>query len=238
MSNTNEIDLVRAAEPAGTLGARHSLLLAAGALTLLTVAIGLGAWRQQERLNDLNAAAEHRRNFVPAVRVATVRAASAERPVRLPANTTAFAAANVFARASGYIDTRKVDIGDKVKAGDLLATIVAPELDHQISQAEATLGQLRAVVQQADANRDLARVTWHRDHPLVKDGWLPQQQGSIDVQTLKANEAAVDVARANAVAPAIAARRAAAAEGVPAGRRAVRRRGDPTQYRYRQPRSG
>jgi RND family efflux transporter MFP subunit len=200
MTNISEIDHAPAGEPSGAYGARHGLLLAAGALTLLTVAIGLGAWRQQERLADLQVVAEHRRTFVPAVRVATVRAASEERAVRLPANTTAFAAANVFARASGYIDTRKVDIGDKVKAGDLLATIVAPELDHQISQAEATLGQLKAAVQQADANRDLAQVTWHRDHPLVKDGWLPRQQGSIDVQTLKANEAAVEVARANVVA--------------------------------------
>jgi hypothetical protein len=56
-----------------------------------------------------------------------------------PPPTTAFAAANVFARASGYIDHRNADIGDHVKAGDLLATIVAPELDHQITQAEATL---------------------------------------------------------------------------------------------------
>ncbi|MCW5736359.1 MAG: efflux RND transporter periplasmic adaptor subunit [Enhydrobacter sp.] len=200
MTDTSEIDPTRAVEPTGSHGARHGLLLAATALALLTVAIGLGAWRQQERIADLHAAAEHRRSFVPAVRVATVRAASEERPVRLPANTTAFAVANVFARASGYVDARKVDIGDKVKAGDLLATIVAPELDHQIAQAEATLGQLKAAVQQAQANRDLAQVTWHRDHPLVKEGWLPLQQGSIDVQTLKANEAAVELAQANVVA--------------------------------------
>lgn len=198
MTRASELD--RSAEPDGRHGTRHSLLLAASALTLLTVAIGLGAWRQQERMTDLHVAAEHRRSFVPSVRVATVRAAGDERAVRLPATTTAFAAANVFARASGYVDTRKADIGDKVKEGDLLATIVAPELDHQIAQAEATLGQLKAAVQQAQANRDLAQVTWHRDHPLVRDGWLPQQQGSIDVQTLKANEAAVAVAQANAVA--------------------------------------
>jgi RND family efflux transporter MFP subunit len=200
MTNASDLDLTRSAEPDGRHGARHSLLLAAGALTLLTAAIGLGAWRQQERMTDLHAAAEHRRSFVPSVRVATVRAVGEERAVRLPANTTAFAAANVFARASGYVDTRKADIGDRVKEGDLLATIVAPELDHQIAQAEATLGQLKAAVQQAQANRDLAQVTWRRDHPLVKEGWLPQQQGSIDVQTLKANEAAVAVAQANAVA--------------------------------------
>lgn len=175
-------------------------LLAATALTLLTVAIGVGAWQQHERDETAMAATGHRLSVVPMVRVADVRTVAGERAVRLPATTTAFAAANVFARASGYIDRRNVDIGDHVKAGDLLATIVAPELDHQISQAEATLVQLQAAQHQAEANQELARVTWDRDHPLVKDGWLPQQRGTIDVQTLKATEAAVGAAQANVVA--------------------------------------
>ena len=132
--------------------------------------------------------------------MATVEAASGELVVSLPATTSAFAAANIVARASGYIATRSVDIGDRVKAGDQLATIVAPELDHQISQAEATLAQLEAAAKQARANQKLASVTWRRDEPLVKEGWIPKQQGTIDVQTLRANEAAVSVAEANVVA--------------------------------------
>lgn len=178
----------------------QGFLLTAAALTLLTLAIGVGAWRQHEGNETAMAATGQRLAAVPTVRVAVVRTVTGERAVRLPATTSAFAAANVFARASGYIDRRNVDIGDRVKAGDLLATIVAPELDHQIAQAEATLVQLQAALRQAEANQELARVTWHRDHPLVKDGWLPQQQGTIDVQALKANEAAVGVAQANVVA--------------------------------------
>ena len=142
---------------------------------------------------------EYRQSFVPKVRVATVEAASGELVVSLPATTSAFAAANILARASGYIATRSVDIGDRVKVGDLLATIVAPELDHQISQAEATLAQLEAAATQARANQKLASVTWRRDEPLVKEGWIPKQQGTVDVQTLRANEAAVSVAQANVV---------------------------------------
>jgi len=175
-------------------------LLAATLLSVLASAIGVGAWQQHERSGAAQVAADLRFAVVPTVRVADVRAVGEERSVRLPATTTAFAAANVFARASGYIDRRNVDIGDRVKAGDLLATIVAPELDHQIAQAEATLVQFQAALHQAEANQELARVTWDRDHPLVKDGWLPQQRGTIDVQTLKATEAAVGVAQANVVA--------------------------------------
>ena len=120
--------------------------------------------------------------------------------VRLPATTSAFASANIFARASGYIGKREVDIGDRVKTGQLLAEIVAPELDHQIAQAEATLAQLKSALQQAEANRVLAKVTWDRDRPLVDKGWVTAQQGTIDEQTLKAQEAAVQVAQANVTA--------------------------------------
>ena len=103
--------------------------------------------------------AEQQRDFVPTVRVAKARAADSEMTVTLPATTLAFAAANIFARANGYIETRKVDIGDHVKAGDLLAQITAPELDHQIAQAQATLGQNQATLQQTQASRELAQVT-------------------------------------------------------------------------------
>jgi multidrug efflux pump subunit AcrA (membrane-fusion protein) len=70
-------------------------------------------------------------DFVPQVRVAAVRPSAGTEIVNLPATTSAFSVANVFARASGYIDKREVDIGDRVKAGQLLAEIVAPELYHQ-----------------------------------------------------------------------------------------------------------
>jgi len=120
--------------------------------------------------------------------------------VALPATTSAFSVANMFARASGYIDKRYVDIGDRVKEGQLLAEIVAPELDHQIAQAEATLGQLRAAVEQAQANKNLAQVTWDRDRGLVEKGWVTPQQGDIDRFTLNAREAALGVAQANVAA--------------------------------------
>ena len=120
--------------------------------------------------------------------------------VSLPATTLAFAAANIFARANGYIEKRQVDIGDHVKAGDLLAQITAPELDHQIAQNEATLRQNQATLQQTIASRDLASVTNTRDSVLVTKGWVTAQQGDTDRLTLKAQEAAVAVAQSNIAA--------------------------------------
>ena len=140
---------------------------------------------------------------MPQVRVATVKATSGELVVSLPATTSAFAAANILARASGYIATRSVDIGDRVKAGEQLATIVAPELDHQIAQAEATLGPARGGRCSRPApTRSSRSVTWRRDEPLVKEGWLPKQQGTVDVQTLRANDAAVERRRSQRRGPA------------------------------------
>jgi RND family efflux transporter MFP subunit len=132
--------------------------------------------------------------------VAAVRDSSIKMTVTLPATTTAFEAANIFARTSGYIEKRYVDIGDRVKAGALLAEITAPELDHQIAQAKATLDQDKETLQQTQASRDLADVTNGRDSKLVKEGWLTLQQGDNDRLTLAAQQAAVGVAQSNIAA--------------------------------------
>ena len=188
--------------PTGTAGLpkqshKTARLLGIAVVALLIAGIGAGAWSHLRQSRQVRATIEQQRDLVPAVRVGTVRAGSSHLVVTLPGTTSAFAAANIFARASGYIGQRNVDIGDRVKPGQLLATIVAPELDHQIVQAEATLGELTSTLQQRKAARKLASVTWARDKPVVKEGWLPLQQGTIDEQTLRQQEAAVRVARSN-----------------------------------------
>jgi RND family efflux transporter MFP subunit len=176
------------------------LLIGLGAFLLLAGALVFGGSRSYSQQQKVAATAEQIRDFVPSVRVATVQASPGNLVVTLPATTAAFADANIYARATGYIDKRNVDIGDHVKAGDLLAQLAVPELDHQISQNEATLVQLKAALQQAEANRDLATVTWGRDSKLVKQGWVTLQQGDTDRLTLDAREAAVRVAQANVTA--------------------------------------
>ncbi len=175
-------------------------LLGLGVLLVLGGSLAFGASRHFSQQREAVATAEQRRNSVPSVRVATVRTSDGNAIVTLPATTLAFAQANIFARATGYIDKRNVDIGDRVKTDQLLVQITAPELDHQIAQAQATLIQYQASVQQAQANRDLAQVTWQRDSPLVDKGWVTPQQGDTDRLTVQAREAAVGVAQANVAA--------------------------------------
>ena len=191
----------RAAEPHGReRRGRRGRLIVLGVAVVLTGALTAGAWTHLTQYRLSADAAEQERDFVPQVRIASVESSGDTGVVKLPATTSAFASANIFARATGYIAKREVDIGDRVKQGQLLVEIVAPELDHQIAQAEATLGQFKWALQQAEANRELAKVTWDRDRPLVQKGWVTAQQGTIDEQTLKAQEAAVSVAQANVTA--------------------------------------
>ncbi|MGF6311647.1 RND family efflux transporter MFP subunit [Bradyrhizobium sp. i1.8.4] len=189
-----------AAEPVRKRRGYGGALIGGGALVLLMAGLATGGWRHYQAERDVAATAQRSRTFVPEVRVAAVRASDSKINVTLPATTTAFEAANIFARATGYIEKRYVDIGDRVKAGTLLADITAPELDHQITQAKATLAQNRATLQQTQASHELARVTNARDSNLVKQGWLTLQQGDNDRLTLQAQQAAVGVAESNIAA--------------------------------------
>jgi RND family efflux transporter MFP subunit len=199
-NNQGAAEIDRGPEQSRPQRGRRGRLIVLGVAVVLAGTLIAGAWTHLTQYRLSADAEEQERDFVPSVRVASVEPSGEIEVVRLPATTSAFATANIFARASGYIAKREVDIGDQVKQGQLLVEIVAPELDHQIAQAEATLAQLKWATQQAEANRELAKVTWDRDRPLVQKGWVTEEQGTIDEQTQKAQEAAVSVARANVTA--------------------------------------
>ena len=175
-------------------------LFAAAVLTLLIGGLAIGYLHHADVNQQVKATADQLRDFVPSVRTAVVHASGDTMSVTWPGTTEAFEQANIYARASGYISRRTVDIGSQVKAGQLLVEITAPELDHQIAQAEATLAQMQASLQQAKANRDLGQVTWNRNNPLVQKGWVTSQQGDTDRLNLQAQTAGVGVASANITA--------------------------------------
>src|ERR1700720_4361341 len=176
---------------------RGGRLFAVGGFVLLAGGLTLGGWGNYSMKQEVMATAKQQHDFVPSLHVATVEANPATVSVTLPGTTAAFAAANIYARATGYIAKRNVDIGDRVRAGDLLAELAVPELDHQISQNEATLNQLKSALEQAGASLKLAQVTWDRDSPLVQKGWVTPQQGDTDLLNLQSRAAAVAVAEAN-----------------------------------------
>ena len=132
----------------------------------------------------------------------------------------AFIAARQFAiapKVAGYVVAVPVTDNQHVNKGDVIARIDQRDyltalaqaqaqvagaeagihnVDTQIATQDAQISAAQAQVAQAQANADLARVTWGRDKPLVKQGWATAQQGTTDVQNLKAQQATVDSAQA------------------------------------------
>lgn len=155
-------------------------------------------------------AVENSQALIP-VNVALVEQAPAKSQLVLPGNIQAVTEAPVLARASGYIKKRFVDIGDRVTEGQLLAEIVAPELDQQVQQAKAGVDQAGAALEQASANlaqgktnADMARYTSERWQSLVKKGAVARQDADTyksnyeaSVENVHALEEAVNVARHN-----------------------------------------
>jgi membrane fusion protein, multidrug efflux system len=137
---------------------------------------------------------------IQTVRLVQPERGPVEQPLLLPGTVSAFNINSLFARASGYVTAWHYDMGARVKMGDVLATISAPDLDQQLEQAKAQLVQLRAAVEQAQANADLGRVTNVRTGRLVAMGWATLEQGDTDRLTATSRDAALAVAKANVTA--------------------------------------
>jgi RND family efflux transporter MFP subunit len=168
----------------------------AGLLILVGFVI-YGTWGKMERQAAAVETSKASQSIVPQVRTQPVKAVDTPREINLPGTTQAFDSATIFARATGYVAKRLVDIGSEVKAGDVLAIISAPDLDQQLVQARAQVIQLQATIDQTRANLDLAEATNKRTEKLVTDGWTSKQQGDVDRLTYKAQTAALSVAEAN-----------------------------------------
>ena len=139
-------------------------------------------------------------NFVPTVHVEEVAQRFGKLHVTLPATTLGFVEVNIYARASGYVAKRYVDIGDHVKAGQLLAEITAPEVEDQIAQYQNSLQQAHQMRDQNQSQQSLNQVTWGRDSVLVNQGWVTKQQGDVDRYTLQAQQHATQAAHFNVAA--------------------------------------
>jgi RND family efflux transporter MFP subunit len=176
---------------------RLARLLGVGAVAVLGSLIGVGTWSHAAQRAGSVATLQAQHEAVPVVRTVAVQAVNTPRQLDLPGTIQAFNTATLFARATGYIKTRNVDIGSHVRQGDVLSVIAAPDLDQQLDQARGQVAQLQATVTQAVANLDLARATNDRTTKLVQDGWTSRQQGDNDRLTLAAKAAAVTVAQAN-----------------------------------------
>jgi len=179
---------------------RIGRLLGLAAVSGFALLVGLGAYSHAERAASADATLAAQRDAVPDVRAVVLKAVDTPRDVELPGSTQAFDTATLYARATGYIARRDVDIGSRVRKGEVLAVIAAPDLDQQLAQARAQLVQLQANVLQAQAAAKVAYDNAWRTAQTARDGWTSAQQADVDRDTLSANTAALAVARANVAA--------------------------------------
>jgi RND family efflux transporter MFP subunit len=127
---------------------------------------------------------------IPSVAVAQPQMAASTQEIILPSNVQPYISSPIYARTDGYLKKWYFDIGAHVKAGQLLATIQAPEIDEQLAQARSTLVT-------SQANLKLADITNQRYQTLLQKHAVSQQEADNASQTYQANKAIVDANSAN-----------------------------------------
>ena len=187
------------------------------AKTILVVALALGAgvliYRGiRSRIQTAAAVKVQTQQLaVPTVAVIHPKPGAIEDEVVLPGNIQAFVDAPIYARASGYLKRWTADIGARVKTGQVLAEIDAPELEQQVRQARADVQQSQAALdqalanyQQGKANEELARVTADRWRNLSSKGVVSRQENDqyqaqyqAQAASVHALEQAIAAARSN-----------------------------------------
>lgn len=161
------------------------------ALLVLFVAAFLVGWIPFHRRQTLIYAEAHEReSALPRVEVIEVTRSGSKTELELPGSIEALTEAPILARANGYIKRRVVDIGDRVKEGQIVADIEEPEVDAQLLQARADLAT-------AQANVKLAAVTAQRYQDLLKTDAVSKQDVDNYNGDYAAKQAMVQSAAAN-----------------------------------------
>ena len=174
---------------------RTMVLLSAGAVALLLGLLALGIVSRVRNTRELAQAAEQLRTTPPNVYVIRPESAAVAR-LTLAATTQAIQDAIIYARTSGYLARRHVDIGDRVTAGQVLAEVASPEVEQQLSQARAELQQSEKTLELQRANLDLARATLARYEAADAEGAVAKQAVDQSVATFRTAQAAVAAAEA------------------------------------------
>jgi len=188
--------------------------IALGVAALFVIAFFAGYIPLQGQRAVVAADARDEEAALPRMQVVRAARSSVKSDLILPGNIQPVTEAPILARTDGYIQRRLVDIGDRVKTGQLLAEIDAPELIDQVTQAkaagkqaEAALDQASANVQQGRTDMELAKITARRSGELVAKGAIARQDDDTTqaaynskLAALDALQKAVEVQQANVAA--------------------------------------
>jgi RND family efflux transporter MFP subunit len=161
--------------------ATYVILTAVAVIFVIVIAAGFISRQKAEAdLKQKTAAAA-----ISTVNVVYPKTGAPTDEIVLPGNTQAFTDAPIFARTNGYVKSWHVDIGSRVKKGQLLAEIETPEVDQQLEQARADL-------QTAQANLRQAKITADRWEALWKTDSVSKQETDQAISSFHAMKATVD----------------------------------------------
>jgi RND family efflux transporter MFP subunit len=171
--------------------ARRAPGIARIGIIIAIVAVIAAAWGIAHRLHA-EAALRSATNQQTGISVEITHAipAGAGDRLTLPGEVKAFADAPIYARTTGYLKSWRVDIGTRVKSGQLLAEIDTPEIDQQLAQAQADLAS-------AEASNQLAQSTAARWQNLLATDSVSKQDADEKAGDALAKAALVKAARAN-----------------------------------------
>ncbi|KJC45828.1 RND transporter MFP subunit [Bradyrhizobium sp. LTSP885] len=157
-------------------------LIAAGLI------VGTGIRAREEQGTRLKEWTEDQ--AIPTVAVALPNARASNPTLDLPGRLEAYSRAPIFARVSGYLKSWNADMGARVKAGQVIAEIEAPDLDQQLLQARADLAS-------AQANAKLSEATLTRRKTLVASNFVSAQEIDERTADLSSKNGAVNSGQAN-----------------------------------------
>ncbi len=173
-------------------GRRRTMrFLGAAGVTMFIVLVIAILWgiRARERAESKLQQNTHEA-VIQEVRIIHPKLASPIDEVVLPGATQPYINSPVYARASGYLVKWYHDIGSRVKKGDLLAVVAAPELDKQLAQAQADL-------ETSKANANIAKITSDRWQGLIKTRSVSKQSTDQAVVNQNASDSTVNSYAAN-----------------------------------------
>jgi len=176
-------------DPARPAVSHRKLQLIAVVMALLAVGVVVaGITTRQSEAAQLRERADAQ--AVVTVAVITPSRTGTSATLELPGRIEAFARAPIYARVSGYLKSWHVDIGGRVKNGQLLAEIETPDLDQQLLQAQAELAS-------AKANAALATTTAKRWQALLANDAVSRQEAEEKTGDLTTKQSVVNALQAN-----------------------------------------
>jgi RND family efflux transporter MFP subunit len=183
---------------------KPSLAIAAPACLVLGLATGWGCGSGSGKVLEANTHAD-----LPAVAVAKASPQDLSRTLVLTAEFKPYQEVDVMAKVAGYVKQIRVDIGDRVRQGELLATLEVPEMADDLSRAKASLDRSNAEVrrageelQRAQSAHEVSHLTYTRLAGVMKDrpGLVAQQEVDDARGKDLVSEAQVSAAKSSLVA--------------------------------------